>query len=141
MSNKKVKNIVVTDPIADMLTRVRNAIRARHDDVIVPASKMKREIAKIMLDEGYVASVEEEKDEIGRAMLKLTFKMHDGKQRVIQGLRRISKPGLRVYSSASDMPKVLSGLGIAVVSTSKGIMTDTAAREANLGGEVLAYIW
>ena len=138
---KKARNTVVTDPIADMLTRVRNASMARHEDVIVPASKIKTQIAKIMLDEGYVASVENTTDEHGRKMIRLTFKMHDGKQRVLQGLRRVSKPGLRVYSGADELPKVLSGLGVAIISTSKGIMTDKAARQMNLGGEVLAYIW
>jgi len=138
---KKIKSTVVTDPIADMLTRVRNAISARHESVKVPVSTIKREIAKILVDEGYVQGVEEIKDEAGRGMLHLTFKLHEGKQRVIQGLRRISKPGLRVYSSADELPRVLSGLGIAIISTNKGVMTDKTAREANLGGEVLAYIW
>ncbi|MCL2570052.1 MAG: 30S ribosomal protein S8 [Firmicutes bacterium] len=138
---KKVKSTVVTDPIADMLTRVRNAIMARHDDVMIPASKTKLAIAKIMADEGYVTAIEETKDEAGRAFIRLTFKLSEGRQRVIQGLRRISKPGLRVYAKSDDLPKVLSGLGIAIVSTSKGIMTDKDAREKNLGGEVLAYIW
>ena len=104
---KKVKNTVVTDPIADMLTRVRNAIMARHESVDVPSSKAKVAIAKIMLDEGYVASVENIKDEIGRAYLRLSFKLVEGKQRVIQGLRRISKPGLRVYAGVSELPSVL----------------------------------
>jgi len=140
-TNKKVKSTVTTDPIADMLTRVRNAIMARHEDVLVPTSKTKLAIAKIMFDEGYVAEIKDEKDEIGRPFIRLTFKMQEGKQRVIQGLRRISKPGLRVYARNNELPKVLSGLGIAIISTSKGIMTDKAAREANLGGEVLAYIW
>jgi len=138
---KKVKGIVVSDPIADMLTRVRNAITARHEFTIVPASKVKREVARILVDEGYVQSVAEEKDDAGRPILRVNFKIHDGKQRVIQGLRRISKPGLRVYSKADELPTVLSGLGIAVISTSKGIMTDKEAREQRLGGEVLAYIW
>jgi len=138
---KKARNIVVTDPIADMLTRIRNANSARFDSVLVPASKMKREIARILQEEGYVQTVEDQKDEFGRKIMKLTFKMHEGRQRVIQGLRRISKPGLRVYSSVDELPRVLSGLGIAIISTSKGVMTDKKAREANLGGEVLAYIW
>ena len=139
MANKKV-NIVTTDPIADMLTRIRNAINVRREEVIVPASKIKVEIAKILVKEGYIASFEEIETE-GKKTIKLMFKMENGKQRVIQGLRRISKPGLRVYSGADDLPKVLSGLGIAIISTSKGIMTDKDAREQNLGGEVLAYIW
>ena len=138
---KKARNTVVTDPIADMLTRVRNALNARFESVDVPSSKIKREIARILMEEGYVASVEDVQDEFKRKVIRLTFKMHDGKQRVLQGLRRISKPGLRVYSSADDMPRVLSGLGIAVISTNKGIMTDKQARSQNVGGEVLAYIW
>ena len=132
---------VVTDPIADMLTRIRNAIQIRREGVDIPFSKIKMEIAKILASEGYVASAEQVKSAEGYPMIKLAFKLHDGKQRVIQGLRRISKPGLRVYSAADELPKVLSGLGIAVISTSKGIMTDKQAREKNLGGEVLAYIW
>ncbi|MCL2846292.1 MAG: 30S ribosomal protein S8 [Firmicutes bacterium] len=138
---KKARNTVVTDPIADMLTRVRNAIGARFEAVDVPSSKIKKEIARIMLEEGYVANVEEVADEIGRKMIRLTFKLQEGKQRVIQGLRRVSKPGLRVYSKSDELPRVLSGLGIAIISTSKGIMTDKTAREQKLGGEVLAYIW
>jgi small subunit ribosomal protein S8 len=124
-----------------MLTRVRNAINARFEVVDVPSSKMKREIGRIMVEEGYIASMEDVSDEFGRKVIRLTFKMHDGRQRVLQGLRRISKPGLRVYSTAEELPKVLSGLGIAIISTNKGIMTDRAARQANVGGEVLAYIW
>ena len=138
MANKK--NIVTTDPIADMLTRIRNAISVKREYVLVPVSKIKTEIAKILVKEGYLES-SLEVEEGGFKMLKLTFKTVDGTQRVIQGLRRISKPGLRVYSNAEDLPKVLSGLGIAIVSTSKGMMTDKEAREKNLGGEVIAYIW
>ena len=134
----KTKNIVVTDPIADMLTRIRNAINVRREEVMVPASKMKIEIAKILVKEGYIEKTELMDD---KKTLKLIFKLSNGQQRVIQGLRRISKPGLRVYSPAEDLPKVLSGLGIAIISTSKGILTDKEAREANLGGEVLAYVW
>ena len=137
MAEKKV-NIVTTDPIADMLTRIRNAINVRREEVIVPASKMKTAIAGILQKEGYIEKFELVDD---KKTLRLTFKLSNGQQRVIQGLRRISKPGLRVYSSAEDLPKVLSGLGIAIVSTSKGILTDREAREKNLGGEVLAYIW
>jgi len=136
MSKEKVRNIVVTDPIADMLTRVRNALNARHESVSVPVSKMKSCIAKILLEEGYLSNVAE-----ADKMLKLDFKMNEGKQRVIQGLRRISKPGLRVYSRVEDLPRVLNGLGIAIISTSKGVMTDAKARESKLGGEVLAYVW
>jgi len=135
---EKNKNIVTTDPIADMLTRIRNAIMVRREEVVIPKSKMKAEIAKILVKEGYVETVEEIDD--GKT-LKLVFKMTDGKQKVIQGLRRISKPGLRVYSESKDLPKVLSGLGIAIISTSKGLMTDKEAREKKLGGEVLAYVW
>ena len=138
---KRAKNIVVTDPIADMLTRIRNAISARFDSVQVPHSKIKAEIAKILLDEGYLEKVTPIKDEFEHAYLKLDFKLHGGKQRVIQGLRRISKPGLRVYTPADEIPKVLGGLGIAIISTNKGIMTDASARAQNVGGEVLAYVW
>lgn len=139
MADKKI-NIVTTDPIADMLTRIRNALNVRREDVLVPESKIKAEIAKILVKEGYIEKVENIVFD-NKKMLKLVFKMSGGSQRVIQGLRRISKPGLRVYSKAEDLPKVLSGLGIAVISTSKGILTDKEAREQKLGGEVLAYIW
>ncbi|MDD4832125.1 MAG: 30S ribosomal protein S8 [Clostridia bacterium] len=131
--------MVVTDPIADMLTRIRNAMISKHTDVEIPASKSKRAIAQILLEEGYISAVEEKKD-ILQGTLKITLKYARG-QKVVTGLKRISKPGLRVYAKAGQMPKVLNGLGIAIVSTSKGIMTDKRAREANLGGEVLAYIW
>jgi len=134
-------NIVTTDPIADMLTRIRNAMQIRRDTVEVPHSKIKMEIAKILEREGFVQKVESIKNAEGHPYIKVTFKLREGTQKAIQGLRRISKPGLRVYSSADDLPKVLSGLGIAVISTSKGIMTDKDAREKNLGGEVLAYVW
>ena len=139
MADKKI-NIVTTDPIADMLTRIRNALNVRREEVIVPTSKIKAEIAKILVAEGYIEKVETVTVD-NKKMLKLSFKLANGQQRVIQGLRRISKPGLRVYSKAEDLPKVLSGLGIAIVSTSKGILTDKDARAKNLGGEVLAYIW
>jgi len=138
---KKAKNIVVTDPIADMLTRIRNAIKARFESVQVPHSKVKAQIAKILLDEGYLEKVEDIKDDFGHPYMVLGFKLHGGKQRVIQGLRRISKPGLRVYTPATEIPRVLNGLGIAIISTNKGIMTDATARKENVGGEVLAYIW
>ena len=137
----KPKNTVVTDPIADMLTRVRNALNARHEALEVPSSKIKKEIARIMLDEGYLAGVEDFKDAFGRDYMRLSFKLMDGRQRVIQGLRRISKPGLRTYAKADEIPQVMNGLGIAIVSTSKGVMTDATARAQNLGGEVLLYIW
>ena len=132
--------MVVNDPIADMLTRIRNAQVARHDSVTIPASNMKKAIAKILLDEGYVKSVETLNDGI-QGSIKITLKYQDKKQPVIVGLRRISKPGLRVYATCEELPKVLGGLGIAIVSTSKGLMTDKACRKENIGGEVLCYIW
>lgn len=132
--------MLVNDPIADMLTRIRNAQVARHDSVTIPASNMKKAIAKILLDEGYVKSVENVVED-DRAAIKVTLKYLDKKQPVIQGLRRISKPGLRVYAACEDLPKVLGGLGIAIVSTNRGIMTDRAARRENVGGEVLCYVW
>ena len=132
--------MLVNDPIADMLTRIRNAQVARHDSVTIPASNMKKAIAKILLDEGYVKSVENVVED-DRAAIKVTLKYLDKKQPGIQGLRRISKPGLRVYAACEDLPKVLGGLGIAIVSTNRGIMTDRAARKENIGGEVLCYVW
>lgn len=129
-----------TDPIADMLTRIRNAIQAKHKTVSVPASKEKVAIAKILLDEGYIASY----DLVDNGNFKdilITIKYDDEGQSVIQGLKRISKPGLRIYSSKEKLPKVISGLGIAIISTSKGIVTDKVARSLNVGGEVLAYVW
>ena len=133
--------MVVNDPIADMLTRIRNAQVAKHDTVEMPASKAKNAIAKILLDEGYVKSVENINDGV-QGTIKITLKYVDGKSKpVIAGLKRISKPGLRVYAKCDEMPKVLGGLGIAIVSTSKGLMTDKDARKNELGGEVLAYIW
>jgi small subunit ribosomal protein S8 len=130
----------VSDPIADMLTRVRNASRARHTEVIVPASRTKREIARILVEEGFIADVREEKDGPGQ-VLHLQQKYVDGKVPVVSGLKRISKPGLRVYARKTDSPRVLGGLGIVIVSTSKGIMTGSQARQAELGGEILAYVW
>ena len=130
----------ITDPVADMLTRVRNANNAKHETVDVPASNMKKSIAQILLDEGYIKSfkvIDDKKQGIIRVNLKYT----DTRAQVITGLRRVSKPGLRIYSNCKDMPKVMKGLGIAIVSTSKGIMTDKKARELNVGGEVLAFIW
>ena len=132
--------MVINDPIADMLTRIRNAQVARHDSVTIPASNMKKAIAKILLDEGYVKSVENLTDGI-QGSIKITLKYQDKKQPVIVGLRRISKPGLRVYATCEELPKVLGGLGIAIVSTSRGVMTDRAARKENIGGEVLCYVW
>ena len=132
--------MLMNDPIADMLTRVRNALIARHDTVTLPASNMKKAIAKIMLDEGYVKSVDYIDDGL-QGQIKNVLKYAEGKQSVIKGLKRISKPGLRVYARTEELPKVLGGLGIAIVSTSKGVMTDKEARKAGVGGEVLAYIW
>jgi small subunit ribosomal protein S8 len=130
----------ISDPIADMLTRVRNASRARHTEVIVPASRTKREIARILRDEGFIADFSEERQ--GPAiLLRLTLKYVDGKAPVVSGLKRISKPGLRVYARKTDIPRVLGGLGIVIVSTSQGIMTGAQAHKAQLGGEVLAYVW
>ncbi|MBQ9326792.1 MAG: 30S ribosomal protein S8 [Clostridia bacterium] len=133
--------MVVNDPIADMLTRIRNAQVAKHDTVEMPASNTKKAIAKILLEEGYIKSVENINDGV-QGTLKITLKYVDGKQTpVIAGLKRISKPGLRVYASCEELPKVFGGLGIAIISTSKGVMTDKNARKNNLGGEVLAFIW
>ena len=131
---------IVTDPIADMLTRIRNAISARHDGVQMPHSKIKMDIAKILVTEGYIKTANMDKNEDGFPIIKIQFKSTEN-GRVIQGLRRISKPGLRVYSGVNELPRVLNGLGIAVISTSKGVMTDKSAREQKLGGEVLAYVW
>ena len=131
---------VINDPIADMLTRIRNGLIARHDSVTMPASNMKKAIAKILLDEGYIKSVDYIDDGI-QGQIKVTLKYVQGKESVIKGLKHISKPGLRVYARSSEIPKVLGGLGIAVISTSKGVMTDKEARNAGVGGEVLAYIW
>jgi small subunit ribosomal protein S8 len=130
----------VSDPIADMLTRVRNASRARHTEVLVPASRTKRQIAQILKDEGFIADWSEEQAGPGRA-LRLTLKYVDGKVPVVSGLKRSSKPGLRVYARKTDIPRVLGGLGIVIVSTSQGIMTGAQAKKAELGGEVLAYVW
>ena len=129
----------ISDVIADMLTRIRNANDAKHETVDIPASNLKKSIAQILLDEGYIKNfqiVEDGKQGIIRVTLKYV-----GKQKVIQGLRRVSKPGLRIYSNCEDMPKVMNGLGIAIVSTSKGVMTDKKARLANVGGEILAFVW
>jgi small subunit ribosomal protein S8 len=129
----------ITDPIADMLTRIRNADSQRHETVDVPSSKLKKSIAEILYDEGYIKSFEEIEDN-SQGIIRISLK-YVNKQRVISGLKRISKPGLRVYASKDELPKVLGGLGIALVSTSKGIMTDKKARQEGIGGEVLAYIW
>jgi small subunit ribosomal protein S8 len=130
----------VSDPIADMLTRIRNASRARHAEVAVPASRTKREIARILLEEGFIAQVREEQ-EGPHAVLHVTLKYVDGKAPVVSGLKRISKPGLRVYARKTEIPRVLGGLGLVIVSTSQGIMTGAQAHKAQLGGEVLAYVW
>ena len=130
----------ITDPIADMLTRIRNANSAKHDTVDIPASNMKKSIAQILVDEGYIKGYKVIEDG-KQGVIRVTLKCGEGKSRVITGLRRVSKPGLRKYSSAEDMPKVMKGLGVAIVSTSKGVMTDKEARKENVGGEVLAFIW
>lgn len=130
----------ITDSIADLLTRIRNASSVKHETVDIPASNMKKAIMQILVDEGYVKSftvIEDGK----QGMIRATLKYGEGKTPVITGLRRVSKPGLRIYSSVEDMPKVLKGLGIAIVSTSKGVMTDRQARKENVGGEILAFIW
>jgi len=132
---------VVSDPIADMLTRIRNANTAKHDTVDVPSSKMKLAIANILVDEGYIVKYELV-DEGAFQTIRITLKYGaDKSEKVISGLKRISKPGLRVYAGAEELPKVLGGLGIAIISTNKGVMTDKEARKQNVGGEVLAYVW
>jgi len=131
----------ITDPIADMLTRIRNANNAKHDTVDVPASNMKKAIAQILLDEGYIKNFQIINDG-AQGVIRISLKYNNpGKEKVITGLRRVSKPGLRVYAGAEELPRVLRGLGIAIVSTSKGVMTDKAARAAHVGGEVLAFVW
>lgn len=130
----------ITDPIADMLTRIRNAGSAKHATVDIPASKMKKAIAEILLDEGYIKSFQMVEDDT-QGIIRVTLKYLPGKEKAITGLRRVSKPGLRVYAGADELPRVLRGMGIAIISTSKGIMTDKKARTANVGGEVLAFVW
>ena len=131
----------ITDPIADMLTRIRNANNAKHDSVDVPASNMKKSIAQILLDEGYIKSYQLV-DDGTQGVIRITLKYNQpNKEKVITGLRRVSKPGLRVYAGADELPRVIKGLGIAIVSTSRGVMTDKAARAAHVGGEVLAFVW
>ena len=129
----------ITDPIADMLTRIRNANSAKHETVDVPASNMKKSIAQILLDEGYIKNFQIV-DDGTQGVIRITLK-YNGNEKVISGLRRVSKPGLRVYAGADELPSVLKGLGIAIVSTSKGVMTDKKARQAHVGGEVLAFVW
>ncbi len=130
----------ITDTIADMLTRIRNANSAKHDTVDVPASNMKKAIAQILLDEGYIKAFQVIEDG-KQGVIRITLKYGENKSQVITGLRRVSKPGLRIYSNCEDMPKVMKGLGIAIISTSKGVMTDKQARKENVGGEVLAFVW
>ena len=130
----------ITDPIADMLTRIRNANNAKHDTVDVPASNMKKSIAQILLDEGYIKNFQVVEDGT-QGVIHISLKYNAGKEKVITGLRRVSKPGLRVYVGADELPRVRRGLGIAIISTSKGVMTDKKAREAHVGGEVLAFVW
>lgn len=130
----------ITDTIADLLTRIRNANSAKHDTVEIPASNLKKDICQILVDEGYIKSftvIEDGK----QGVIKVTLKYGEGKTPIITGLRRVSKPGLRIYSNVEDMPKVMKGLGVAIVSTSKGVMTDRKARQEHVGGEILAYIW
>ncbi len=130
----------ITDTIADLLTRIRNANTAKHDTVDIPASNMKKAITQILVDEGYIKSYQVI-DDGKQGIIRVTLKYGENKSQVITGLRRVSKPGLRIYSSCEDMPKVMKGLGVAIVSTSKGVMTDKKARELHVGGEVLAFVW
>ena len=130
----------ITDPVADMLTRIRNANSAKHETVDVPASNLKKAIAQILLEEGYIKSYQIV-DDGTQGVIRITLKYLPGKEKVISGLRRVSKPGLRVYAGADALPKVLKGLGIAIISTSKGVMTDKKARANHVGGEVLAFVW
>lgn len=130
----------ITDPIADMLTRIRNASAAKHATVDIPASNMKKAIAQILVDEGYIKNFQIMNDG-GQGVIKITLKYTQNKEQVIKGLRRVSKPGLRVYVGVEDLPRVLKGLGVAIISTSKGVMTDRKARVDNVGGEVLAFVW
>ena len=130
----------ISDVIADMLTRIRNANNAKHETVDIPASNMKKAIAEILLQEGYIKNYQII-DDGTQGIIRVALKYNAGKERVIQGLRRVSKPGLRVYAGASELPKVLKGLGIAIISTSRGVMTDKKARELHVGGEVLAFVW
>lgn len=130
----------ITDPVADMLTRIRNANSARHESVDIPASNLKRSIADILLEEGYIKSVQFIADK-GQGVLRVALKYLPTKEKAITGLRRVSKPGLRIYAGSEELPQVLRGLGIAIISTSRGLMTDKKARAAHVGGEVLAFVW
>ncbi len=132
--------MTMTDPISDMLSRIRNASTAMHDDVLIPASKIKENIARILLDEGYVDDLEVIQDG-AHPMIKIRLRYSAERERAIAGIRRISKPGRRVYRGAQELPRVLGGLGVAIISTSQGVMTDKQARRARVGGEVLAYVW
>ncbi|HJA59177.1 MAG TPA: 30S ribosomal protein S8 [Firmicutes bacterium] len=131
----------VTDVVADMLTRIRNANSAKHEKVNVPCSNMKKAIADILVEEGFIKGYEVSETDNKQGMITITLKYGEGKTRTIEGLRRVSKPGLRIYASCKDIPKVRNGLGIAIISTSKGLMTDKKARKENIGGEVLAFVW
>ena len=134
--------MTMSDPIADMLTRIRNANTAKHDEVVIPASKMKKAIAKILLDEGFIKDCEiVQNGQFEDIKITLKYSNKDKSERVLTGLKRISKPGLRIHASAEEMPRVLGGLGIAIVSTNKGVITDKEARKLNVGGEVLAFVW
>jgi small subunit ribosomal protein S8 len=137
---KEENNMQISDVIADMLTRIRNANNAKHESVDIPASNMKKAIAQILVDEGYIKSYKVE-DDGKQGMIEIALKYGPNKSQVITGLRRVSKPGLRIYTNCEDMPRVMKGIGIAILSTSKGVMTDKDARKANVGGEVLAFIW
>ena len=130
----------ISDVIADMLSRIRNANDAKHESVDIPASNLKKAIAQILLEEGYIKNYQIVEDG-KQGIIRVTLKYAAGKQKVLHGLKRVSKPGLRIYSNCEDMPKVMNGLGIAIVSTSKGVMTDKKARQANVGGEILAFVW
>ncbi len=132
--------MILTDPIADMLTRIRNALSAKHENVSVPASNEKVQIAKILLEEGYISSFETTEDG-SKKNIQIVLKYDENGESVIQGLKRISKPGLRIYAQKDKLPKVISGLGIAIISTNKGVVTDKVARKLGVGGEVLAYVW
>jgi small subunit ribosomal protein S8 len=130
----------MTDPIADMLSRIRNASSAMHDDVVIPASKIKENIARILVEEGFVNAMELAEDG-GHPVIKLALRYSQDRERAISGIKRVSKPGRRVYRGANDLPRVLGGLGVAIISTSQGVMTDKQARRARVGGEIMAYIW
>jgi small subunit ribosomal protein S8 len=132
--------MMMTDPIADMLTRIRNANQAKHENVVMPSSRLKLEILAVMKNEGYISEYEKIED-AKQGIIRVTLKYADKKERVIKGIRRISKPGLRIYAKSSELPKVLNGLGVAIISTSEGIMTDREARQKKLGGEVVAFVW